>query len=185
MEIIRLLRNGDIDVVVGINLLREGLDLPEVSLVAIFDADREGFLRSTRSLIQTIGRAARNINGTVILYADQITNSMKQAIDETQRRRMIQKEFNEKNNITPKTIIKSIVDVLESNAKVSEEAIDPLEDNKIISLQSEKIVSMKELSKAINKLENKMRDLAKKLEFEEAAKIRDQITFLKKKIIKI
>jgi excinuclease ABC subunit B len=185
MEIIRLLRNGDIDVVVGINLLREGLDLPEVSLVAIFDADREGFLRSTRSLIQTIGRAARNINGTVILYADQITHSMKQAIDETQRRRMIQKEFNEKNNITPKTIIKSIVDVLESNAKVSEEAIDPLEDNKIISLQSEKIVSMKELSKAINKLENKMRDLAKKLEFEEAAKIRDQITFLKKKIIKI
>ena len=185
MEIIRLLRNGDIDVVVGINLLREGLDLPEVSLVAIFDADREGFLRSTRSLIQTIGRAARNINGTVILYADQITNSMKQAIDETQRRRMIQKEFNEKNNITPTTIIKSIVDVLESNAKVSEEAIDPLEDNKIISLQSEKIVSMKELSKAINKLENKMRDLAKKLEFEEAAKIRDQITFLKKKIIKI
>jgi excinuclease ABC subunit B len=181
MEIIRALRNGDIDVLVGINLLREGLDLPEVSLVAIFDADREGFLRSTRALIQTIGRAARNINGTVILYADRITNSMQQAIDETNRRRIIQTEFNHKNNITPKTIIKSIVDVLESNLAT----IEQRNTIELTDLKVENIQSMKDLSKQINKLEQKMRTLAKNLEFEAAAKIRDQITFLKNNIIKI
>src|SRR5690606_15052295 len=111
-EIIRDLRLGEFDVLVGINLLREGLDLPEVSLVAILDADKEGFLRSERSLIQTIGRAARNVNGKVIMYADQVTDSMKKAIDETNRRREIQKKFNEENNIIPRTIVKPVREVL-------------------------------------------------------------------------
>ncbi len=182
MEIIRALRNGDIDVLVGINLLREGLDLPEVSLVAIFDADREGFLRSTRALIQTIGRAARNINGTVILYADRITPSMQQAMEETARRRIIQHEFNCENNITPTTITKNIVDILESNLEAKEH---DNHNHHLDDLNIDNIQSMKDLSKQINKLETKMRTLAKNLEFEEAGKLRDQIVFLKKNIIKI
>ena len=181
MEIIRALRNGTIDVLVGINLLREGLDLPEVSLVAIFDADREGFLRSTRALIQTIGRAARNINGTVILYADKITNSMQQAIEETERRRIIQTEFNIQHGITPTTIIKSIVDILESNMHIKEhDTPDYLEELKLENIQS-----IKDFSKQLNKLEQKMRNFAKNLEFEQAAKVRDQIILLKKNIIRI
>lgn len=185
MEIIQSLRNGIIDVLVGINLLREGLDLPEVSLVAIFDADREGFLRSTRSLIQTIGRAARNINGTVILYADKITNSMQQAIEETERRRIIQTEFNNKHGITPTTITKPVVDILESNAPT--EKSDTADYLNELNLENnlENIQSIKDFSKQLNKLEHKMRTFAKNLEFEQAAKVRDQIMLLKKNIIRI
>ncbi len=121
IEIIRELRKGTYDVLVGINLLREGLDIPEVSLVAILDADKEGFLRSERSLIQTIGRAARNSNGHVILYADKMTDSMKKAIDETKRRRTIQEEYNEKHGITPKTIQKKIPDLIRATQAAEEE----------------------------------------------------------------
>ena len=181
MEIIRALRTGTIDVLVGINLLREGLDLPEVSLVAIFDADREGFLRSARALIQTIGRAARNINGTVILYADKITKSMQQAIDETERRKIIQTEFNTKHGITPTGITKSIVDILESNIHArSNDSEDYSEE-----LDLENIQSIQDFAKKINKLEQQMRNFAKNLEFEQAAKVRNQIIFLKKNIIRI
>jgi excinuclease ABC subunit B len=214
MEIIQELRSGTIDVLVGINLLREGLDLPEVSLVAIFDADREGFLRSTRSLIQTIGRAARNVNGTVILYADQITNSMRQAIDETERRRNIQIEFNTKHNITPTTINKSITDVLETNIITVDKQVLSTESSLHVSanatsdsatkvtnaqtksptalesqleseLELEKIHSIKDFNKKLKKLEQQMKTLANNLEFEQAAKIRDQIVLLKKNIIRI
>jgi len=183
MEIIKDLRIGKIDVLVGINLLREGLDLPEVSLVAIFDADREGFLRSTKALIQTIGRAARNANGTVILYADNITPSMQQAINETTRRRKIQHEFNIKHNITPKTIKKSVTDILETETPYSNKT-----DNIILEHfdpETINISSMRDFNKQINKLEKQMLALAKQLEFEQAAKIRDQINLLKKNIIKI
>ena len=179
MEIIKDLRTGKIDVLVGINLLREGLDLPEVSLVAIFDADREGFLRSYRSLIQTIGRAARHVNGTVILYADQITKSMAKAIEETNRRRVVQQEFNHKYGITPKSIIKSIIDILETGVAEEDLQLEIEPDNTI------QIQSIKDFNKQLNKLEKQMQTLAKKLEFEQAAKIRDQINFLKKNIIKI
>ena len=181
MEIIKDLRNGIIDVLVGINLLREGLDLPEVSLVAIFDADREGFLRSTRALIQTIGRAARNINGSVILYADRITPSMQRALDETDRRKSIQANFNRKHGITPKGIQKSVIDILETGVIYNNTDIE-LENNNVDTMQ---IQSMKDFTKQINQLEKQMLTLAKKLEFEQAAKIRDQINFLKKNIIKI
>lgn len=183
MEIIKDLRIGKIDVLVGINLLREGLDLPEVSLVAIFDADREGFLRSTKALIQTIGRAARNANGTVILYADNITPSMQQAINETNRRRKIQHEFNIKNNITPKTIKKSITDILETENPYNKNQDNIQFEN--LDPETINISSMQDFNKQINKLEKQMLVLAKKLEFEQAAKIRDQINFLKKNIIKI
>lgn len=183
MEIIKDLRIGKIDVLVGINLLREGLDLPEVSLVAIFDADREGFLRSTKALIQTIGRAARNANGTVILYADNITPSMKQAINETNRRRKIQHEFNLTHNITPRTIKKSITDILETETPYNNNSNNIQLEN--LDPENINISSMQDFNKQISKLEKQMLALAKKLEFEQAAKIRDQINFLKKNIIKI
>ena len=164
-EIIRDLRLGVFDVLVGINLLREGLDMPEVSLVAIFDADKEGFLRSETSLIQTIGRAARNINGKVILYGDEITGSMMRAINETERRRSYQIDFNKKNNLIPKTIKKDVPDILDSNYAL------PLKKRKSKYLNLE----ISELLKESNKLEKKMLKHARDLEFEEAANIRDEI----------
>ena len=164
-EIIRDLRLGVFDVLVGINLLREGLDMPEVSLVAIFDADKEGFLRSETSLIQTIGRAARNVNGKVILYGDEITGSMMRAINETERRRNYQIDFNKKNNIIPKSIKKDVPDILDSNYAL------PLKKRKSKYLNLE----ISELIKESNKLEKKMLKHARDLEFEEAANIRDEV----------
>jgi len=168
MEIIRDLRLGVFDVLIGINLLREGLDLPEVSLVAILDADKEGFLRSERSLIQTIGRAARNSGGKVILYGDKITDSMAKAIDETNRRRKIQAEFNKKNNIIPKTIIKNVRDILEITYKGEQANRKPAAKLK-----------KKEIRGMIKNLEKEMNVKAKDLEFEEAAELRDLILELK------
>ena len=162
MEIIRSLRLGEFDVLVGINLLREGLDIPEVSLVAILDADKEGFLRSERSLIQTIGRAARNTDGKVIMYADELTDSMEKAISETNRRRKIQQEYNEKHNIIPKTIQKSVRDSIK--ASILEEAESKYNIGKDESLED-----------IINKLTDEMLKYASNMEFEKAAEIRDQI----------
>lgn len=174
MEIIRDLRLGEFDVLVGINLLREGLDLPEVSLVAILDADKEGFLRSETSMIQTIGRAARNLEGRVIMYADKITKSMKTAIDETDRRRKIQFEYNEQHNITPKSIEKRIYDVIEAT-KVAEE-----EESYNTCNQQNAQYSKEELEAMIKNLETEMLQAAEALEFEKAAKLRDAIQSLKK-----
>lgn len=181
VEIIRDLRIGEFDVLVGINLLREGLDIPEVSLVAVLDADKEGFLRSERSLIQTIGRAARNLKGAAILYADQITGSMQRAMDETERRREKQKGFNEKHGITPKGIKKSVEDILEGaytpGAK-SRHASKRVGENKAEYAVNYEQMSPKELGKLITRLEDKMYEAAKNLEFEQAAKYRDEITQL-------
>lgn len=185
VEIIRDLRLGKFDVLVGINLLREGLDIPEVSLVAILDADKEGFLRSERSLIQTIGRAARNANGKAILYGDRITDSMRKAIDETDRRRAKQTEHNEEHGITPTTVTRSVADILEAaqapgkkssrrhgnERKVAESAAD----YDIASM------SKQDLLGAINKLEDAMFEAAQNLEFEEAARLRDQLHQMKEK----
>ncbi len=165
MKIIRDLRLGKYDVVVGINLLREGIDIPEVSLIAIMDADKQGFLRSNRSLIQTIGRAARNASGHVIMYADTISDAMKQAIEETSRRREIQMKYNEKHNIVPKTIIKEIREVISNNQELEEK-------------QPEKL-SKKEKQNMINKLEEEMKEAAKSLDFERAMELRDIIFELK------
>ena len=170
MEIIRDLRLGTFDVLVGINLLREGLDLPEVSLVAILDADKEGFLRSETSLIQTIGRAARNAEGMVVMYADTVTPSMRRAIDETQRRREKQHAFNEEHGIVPKTVIKSVRNLLD----LSQDEEGP----------SERRGEVKSMTKAqkmerIAKLEKEMKEAAKMLEFELAAALRDQIIELR------
>ena len=162
MEIIRSLRLGEFDVLVGINLLREGLDIPEVSLVAILDADKEGFLRSERSLIQTIGRAARNTDGKVIMYADELTESMEKAISETNRRRKIQQEYNEEHGITPKTIQKSVRDSIK--ASIIEEAESKYNISKDESIED-----------IINKLTDEMLKYATNMEFEKAAEIRDQI----------
>ncbi|MBM6925171.1 excinuclease ABC subunit UvrB [Pseudoflavonifractor phocaeensis] len=167
MEIIRDLRLGTFDVLVGINLLREGLDLPEVSLVAILDADKEGFLRSETSLIQTIGRAARNAQGLVVMYADTITPSMRRAIDETERRRAKQDAFNQEHGIVPKTVIKSVRDVID------------LSEDKGELPHSKKALSKKEKEAAIAKLEKEMREASKRLEFEYAAVLRDRIIELR------
>ncbi|WP_066314683.1 excinuclease ABC subunit UvrB [Bacillus sp. FJAT-29814] len=172
IEIIRELRLGKYDVLVGINLLREGLDIPEVSLVTILDADKEGFLRSERSLIQTIGRAARNANGHVIMYADRMTNSMELAISETKRRRAIQEEYNEKHGITPKTIQKGIRDVIRAT-----HAAEEAEDYKPAA--SFAAMSKKERDKLIANMEKEMKDAAKALDFERAAELRDLILELK------
>ncbi|KAF5410087.1 MAG: UvrABC system protein B [Candidatus Methanocomedens sp.] len=169
VEIIRDLRLGVFDVLVGINLLREGLDLPEVSLVAILDADKEGFLRSERSLIQTIGRASRNVDGRVVMYADKITGSIKRAMDETNRRRLIQQEYNRQHNITPKSITKSIRgDIVPKSDEISIELFDDMSQEEILNL--------------IIDLEASMQKAAKKLEFEDAASMRDRIRELKLKL---
>ena len=169
MDIIRDLRLGEFDVLVGINLLREGLDIPEVSLVAIIDADKEGFLRSERSLIQTIGRAARNTDGKVIMYADELTDSMDKAISETNRRRKIQMQYNEEHGIVPQTIKKSVRDTI--RASIVEETTEKYELGKDASLED-----------IINKLTEEMLAHAEKMEFEEAAKLRDQIKELEKSL---
>jgi excinuclease ABC subunit B len=173
MKILRDLRRGEFDVLVGVNLLREGLDLPEVSLVAILDADKEGFLRSTGSLIQTMGRAARHLNGRAVLYADVFTDSMRRAIDETNRRRTIQQQYNEENNIIPQSIIKpidmSLVRIAEGDyVTVPAEPEDPIEE-----------MTPEQREKFIGELEASMRDAAKKFEFEKAAELRDRIKMLK------
>lgn len=173
MEIIRDLRLGEFDVLVGINLLREGLDIPEVSLVAILDADKEGFLRSESSLIQTIGRAARNAEGKVIMYADSVTRSMEKAITETERRRKIQMDYNEKHGIKPKTIIKEVRDVIEISTKVET-------DSKTVK-SKQKQMSAAEKQALIEKLTEEMKNAAKILEFEHAAYLRDKINELKGK----
>ena len=166
IEIIRELRLGKYDVLIGINLLREGLDIPEVSLVAILDADKEGFLRSERSLIQTIGRAARNANGMVIMYADHITHSMQIAIDETKRRRAIQEAYNEKHGITPQTIVKEIREAIRAT-KESEE------NTKNETAARAKKLTKKEKEKMLIQLEKDMKEAAKALDFERAAELRD------------
>ncbi|WP_107942140.1 excinuclease ABC subunit UvrB [Metasolibacillus fluoroglycofenilyticus] len=173
IEIIRELRKGTYDVLVGINLLREGLDIPEVSLVAILDADKEGFLRSERSLIQTIGRAARNANGHVIMYADKMTDSMLKAIEETKRRRSIQIAYNEEHGITPRTIIKKIPDVIRAT-QVAEE-----EETYVTKVTKGKKLTKAEIDKLIASLEIEMKEASKALDFERAAELRDTIFELK------
>jgi excinuclease ABC subunit B len=179
MEIIRDLRLGVFDVLVGINLLREGLDLPEVSLVAVLDADKEGFLRSERSLIQTCGRAARNIRGQVILYADQVTGSMARAIEESNRRRRLQLEYNEKHHITPTSIQKSVEDILASPYEADYVTVPAAAEPEAPYLTAEAF------EKQIRKLEKKMKDAAKKTAFEEAARLRDQIKGLQNRQMEV
>lgn len=179
VEIIRDLRLGEFDVLVGINLLREGLDMPEVSLVAIFDADKEGFLRSDRSLIQTIGRAARNVNGKAILYADKITGSMRRSIDETERRRAKQIAHNEKHGITPQGIRKSVTDIMEGTYVPGARAQRNMRKVAEKEGKYEAELATGDVWKHIAKLEEQMYQAAKNLEFEEAARLRDQISRLK------
>ena len=183
VEIIRDLRLGQFDVLVGINLLREGLDIPEVSLVAILDADKEGFLRSVVSLVQTIGRAARNINGKAILYGDKITRSMQQAIDETERRREKQHEFNIKHGIEPATILKSITDIMQvaipGSGTASGKAL-----GKVAEYAADyKTMTPKQLGKKLKQLEDDMYRYAKNLEFEQAARIRDEIKVVQEQLL--
>ena len=177
MEIIRDLRTGEFDVLIGINLLREGLDIPEVALVAILDADKEGFLRSARSLVQTFGRAARNVDGRVIMYADSITPAMRQALDETKRRRNIQKSYNQRHHITPTTIEKAISTGFESLYKT-----DTVSDG-IISETLAEYHSEEDMQQAISLLETEMEQAARDLLFEKAADIRDRIKVLKKRLV--
>jgi excinuclease ABC subunit B len=179
LEIIRDLRLGKFDVLVGINLLREGLDIPEVSLVAILDADKEGFLRSTRSLIQTIGRAARNVNSQVILYADKMTDSMKEAIAETDRRREAQVEFNQEHDINPTTISKEVRDVLRPVDMVAESKGDYSNGQ---DEEEQEDLSGAELEDKIKELEIEMKEAAENLEFEKAAEIRDKVENLQEKV---
>ena len=182
VEIIRDLRKGEFDVLVGINLLREGLDIPEVELVSIFDADKEGFLRSDRSLIQTIGRAARNIDGRCILYGDNITGSMQRAMDETSRRREIQMQYNKENNIKPVSIKKDIRQALDEDSYIENDALDNLQ---LVSSSKKKLtkVNSNNVTSIISQLEKEMYNHAKNLEFEQAAKIRDQINELQQKYL--
>jgi excinuclease ABC subunit B len=178
VEIIRDLRLGEFDVLVGINLLREGLDIPEVSLVAVLDADKEGFLRSERSLIQTAGRAARNLNGKVIFYANKITRSMKLAMDETERRRTKQIAFNLEHGITPKGVVKRIKDIIDGVYDKD----DAARERKAAQDQANyDVLSEKQLLKEMKRLEKAMHDSAKNLEFEKAADFRDQLKKLKEK----
>ena len=172
VEILKELRSGEFDVLVGINLLREGLDLPEVSLIVILDADKIGFLRSATSLIQTIGRAARNVNGKVIMYADRVSEAMKEAIAETERRRRIQEDYNRRHGITPQSIQKSIQDILVRKKAIKEKS----EETAIEVLKkSHNILVPKERKRLIKLLEKEMLELAKNLEFERAAVVRDEI----------
>jgi excinuclease ABC subunit B len=168
VRIIRDLRLGEFDVLVGVNLLREGLDIPEVSLVAILDADKEGFLRSERSLIQTSGRAARNLSGQVIMYADNITESIKACLNETKRRRIIQMRYNEEHNITPESIKKGINDILASVYEADYITVPVVQGRDVIA-------SEEELPVMIRKLKEEMKEAAKNLEFEKAAGLRDKI----------
>ncbi|MGD9042913.1 MAG: excinuclease ABC subunit UvrB [Desulfobacterales bacterium] len=177
MDIIRDLRMGKFDVLVGINLLREGLDIPEVSLVAILDADKEGFLRSTRSLIQTFGRAARNAQGTVLLYADTVTRSMHQAMDETRRRRKIQDAYNQQHHITPQTIRKEVTQIFDFGKE-----IEAVPENEVAESFAE-YKSLDDIDSIIKSLESEMQAAVKSLEFERAAELRDQIQDLKKLIV--
>lgn len=205
VELLRELREGKIDVIVGINLLREGLDLPEVSLVAILDADKEGFLRSYRSLIQTIGRAARNVHGHVVMYADTVTDSMRQAIDETKRRRSVQEAYNKKHHRTPQPLVKKITDV---NDMIAKEDVDtqsllaggyrnstsaasshygiPAQDEQEITRRHEELekagMPAEELNSLIRELDAKMREASEQLQFELAARLRDEIMDLKKEL---
>ena len=179
MKILRDLRLGDFDVLVGINLLREGLDLPEVSLVAILDADKEGFLRSKSSLVQTAGRAARHEEGKVILYADKITDSMKYLIDETERRRQIQLDYNKKNNITPRTVKKSIEEIMQSTRVAESFRENDIEIKRDIATdkflnEDKKIV--------VEMIREEMLEAAENLEFEKAANLRDEMNKLEKEI---
>ena len=176
MEIIRDLRLGEFDVLVGINLLREGLDLPEVSLVAILDADKEGFFRSETSLIQTIGRAARNIDGRVVMYADRITDSMKKAISETNRRRKIQTEYNLKHGITPRSVRKAVRDVIEATKVAEDEA-------RYGAGKSPRLMNADELQKLIDRLTAEMLRASRELKFEKAAELRDRIKKLNERLI--
>jgi excinuclease ABC subunit B len=181
VEILRDLRLGSFDVLVGINLLREGLDIPEVSLVAILDADKEGFLRSERSLIQTIGRAARNLSGRAILYADRMTDSMKRAIGETERRRAKQLAFNEANGIVPRSIVKEVKDLIDGvySEKSGREA-ERLEQSALQKARVEEL-SEKDVGKEIKRLEKEMLEHARNLEFEKAARARDQLKLLRER----
>jgi len=181
MEIIRDLRKGVFDVLVGINLLREGLDMPEVSLVAILDADKEGFLRSARSLIQTIGRAARHLNGKAILYGDVITKSMKKAIEETERRRSIQQAYNEKHGIVPKALNKKITDVMDVGESVDESSSSPISAK--VAEPKAGYLDPKQIAEQISVLETQMMHHARELEFEKAAKLRDEIHQLQQQLI--
>ncbi len=187
VELIRDLRKGDYNVLVGINLLREGLDIPEVSLVAILDADKEGFLRSERSLIQTCGRAARNADGLVILYADERTGSMQRTIDETERRRAIQKAYNEEHGIVPQTIRSSIKDTIQKHLRASGYGSADEQQNGLLAAAEELPVyySMAELEREIKKLEKEMQSASRELAFEEAAALRDRIKALRKLEIEI
>jgi excinuclease ABC subunit B len=179
VEILRDLRLGKFDVLIGINLLREGLDLPEVSLVAILDADKEGFLRSEKSLIQTFGRAARNVNGQVLLYADKMTGAMNQAILETNRRRKIQEEYNKKHRITPQSIKKSIRNILSSIYEADYYTVPEVSELK------EEYGSIKDISKVIQELTAEMKEAARRLEFERAAELRDRILKLQEMELKV
>ena len=176
IEIIRGLRKGEFDVLVGINLLREGLDIPEVSLVAILEADKEGYLRSRRSLIQTMGRAARNVEAKVILYADRTTDSMKVAIDEVTRRREVQEEYNIKNNIDPKNIVSEISESIVNYEIIKENEVDEIKNE---------YSSVKDIEKEIKKLDKEIKALAEELNFEEAIKRRDKMNKLKQLVMEL
>ena len=180
VEIIRDLRLGEFDVLVGINLLREGLDIPEVSLVAVLDADKEGFLRSERSLIQTAGRAARNLNGKVIFYANSVTKSMKLAMDETNRRRTIQTAFNKEHGIEPKGVSKRIKDIIDGVYDMDEGKRERKAAQEQANYES---LSEKQLTKELKRIEKAMHDAAKNLEFEKAAEYRDQLKKLQEKML--
>jgi excinuclease ABC subunit B len=173
VQILRDLRRGEFDVLVGINLLREGLDLPEVSLVAILDADKEGFLRSAGSLIQTSGRAARNVNGRVIMYADAMTDSMRAAISETSRRRALQEAYNEEHGITPQSIVKQIDDVMSS--VYERDYLTPA----VVRDERDQFRTQAELDAYVTSLQNEMKAAAANLDFEKAASIRDEIKRLR------
>jgi excinuclease ABC subunit B len=179
VEIIRDLRLGEFDVLVGINLLREGLDIPEVSLVAILDADKEGFLRSERSLIQTVGRAARHLNGTAIMYADTTTESMRRAIDETERRRTKQLAYNAEHGITPKGVQKRIKDIIDGvyDYGTAREELKAAQNEARYEHMGEK-----DLTREVKRLEKEMLDAARNLEFERAAQLRDQLKRLKERL---
>ncbi|MBW2427010.1 MAG: UvrB/UvrC motif-containing protein, partial [Deltaproteobacteria bacterium] len=179
MEIIRELREGKFDVLVGINLLREGLDIPEVALVAILDADKEGFLRSTRSLIQTIGRAARNANGRVILYADRETESIQETLRETERRRARQEEYNELHGITPKTVEKRITSLQDSIWEADYVTVPRSEE------KSEPTLPRHEIPALVERLRKEMREAARELEFERAADLRDRIKALEEERLRL